>query len=452
MPDISELLRLGMMNRQAPMQAVDQLGTTLAGMIERRGNSNFMQQATKYFMDAENVTPDAIKQFMSYYPNVDPQEVLKIAGSVAAQKKSQRIKDLGSTIMKAAAENGGSLPEEKFSDIFKNANGEDLQEVMSIMQAFKKAHPDVKWEKLSPGETAHQTIGGKPTGQTLKGEAKPEDEPKTAYSAIRKELKGTINPETGKVYTEQEIAKAAQKPDRPDNAHNVQELFSADGKTAQKFQYNPETKRYDIPVGGKYPVKSQVPNVNIMPGQPQQTQFIDAATGNPLIFDRKSGTYKIASVEGGAMPSPRLENPSATERERTANLSTIQDQLKRVQKSYKPEYVGIVSGRAGAVTQLVDSKEAEFRQIIQDVKDSLLRARSGAQINEQEYARLAKLVPSFNDSEAQFKGKMTAFETTLNKIATERSKAQQQGGVYIRGKGANVKEMSNEQLLKELGL
>lgn len=174
MPDISELLRLGMMNRQAPMQAVDQLGTTLSGIISDRGRNSFAQQATKYFMDAEAVTPDAIKQFMSYYPNVDPQEVLKIAGGVASQKKAQRIKDLGSTIMKIAAENGGTLPEDKFADIFKNANGEDLQEVMTVMREFKKKHPEVKWEKLSQGETAHQTIGGKPTGQTLKGEAKPE--------------------------------------------------------------------------------------------------------------------------------------------------------------------------------------------------------------------------------------------------------------------------------------
>jgi hypothetical protein len=175
MPDISELLRLGMMNRQAPMQAVDQLGTTLSGIISDRGRNSFAQQATKYFMDAEAVTPDAIKQFMGYYPNVDPQEVLKIAGGVASQKKAQRIKDLGSTIMKIAAENGGTLPEDKFADIFKNANGEDLQEVMTVMREFKRAHPEVKWEKLSQGETAHQTIGGKPTGQTLKGEAKTEE-------------------------------------------------------------------------------------------------------------------------------------------------------------------------------------------------------------------------------------------------------------------------------------
>ena len=51
-----------------------------------------------------------------------------------------------------------------------------------------------------------------------------------------------------------------------DAAHNVQEIPSPDGKTAQKFQYNSETKRYDIPVGAPYKVKSQVQSINVQSG------------------------------------------------------------------------------------------------------------------------------------------------------------------------------------------
>jgi len=173
-------------------------------------------------------------------------------------------------------------------------------------------------------------------------------------------------------------------------------------------------------------------NPNALGGMPQQTQFVDPVSQQPMIFDRTTGTYKIAPVQGGVV-APRPVNLSAGEREKTAGLEVINNQLERIEKAYKPQYVGLVSGPAGAVTQLSNPKEAEFRQIILDVKDSLLRARSGAQINEQEYARLAKLVPDFNDSEAQFKGKMTAFKTTINNLISERQQAQRKGGVYLRG-------------------
>lgn len=173
-------------------------------------------------------------------------------------------------------------------------------------------------------------------------------------------------------------------------------------------------------------------------GKPQQSMFVDPETQQPLIFDPKEGTYKIAPVQGGGAVSPRMVNPSAGEREKTAAFSVLKDQLQRIKDTYKSKYVGLVAGQVGRVTQWKDSDEAGFRQVILDVKDSLLRARSGAQINEQEYERLAKLVPDFTDSEKQFSGKMKSFETTINAIMGEREKAQKKGGVFIRGVGQRV--------------
>jgi hypothetical protein len=252
-----------MMNRQAPMQAVDQLGTTLSGIISDRGRNSFAQQATKYFMDAEAVTPDAIKQFMSYYPNVDPQEVLKIAGGVASQKKAQRIKDLGSTIMKIAAENGGTLPEDKFADIFKNANGEDLQEVMTVMREFKRAHPEVKWEKLSQGETAHQTIGGKPTGQTLKGEAKAEvnnvemtsPDRKTKVKVKESEVKAYED----KGYMRGEPTALDSKSEEPYKAGHVQQFDVGDRIVYKKYLGNGEWEDIKGVGGPRYKPTSGAP-------------------------------------------------------------------------------------------------------------------------------------------------------------------------------------------------
>lgn len=173
-------------------------------------------------------------------------------------------------------------------------------------------------------------------------------------------------------------------------------------------------------------------------GKVQQSVFTDPADGTPLVFDPKTQTYKRATLEGSGAVAPRPVNPSAGEREKTASFSVLRDQLKRIKEAYQPRYVGLVSGQMGRVTQWTDENEAAFRQIVLDVKDSLLRARSGAQINEQEYARLAKLVPDFTDSEPQFAGKMKSFEATFEAIARERERAQKGGGVYLRGTPARV--------------
>lgn len=188
--------------------------------------------------------------------------------------------------------------------------------------------------------------------------------------------------------------------------------------------------------------------------QPQQSQFTDPNTGNPLVFDRKSGTYKVAPVEGGGGVAPRPVNPSAGEREKTASLASLLNQVDRIDPNkegtlYKPEYVGLVQGQTGRLTQLADEDEAAFRQVTLDVKDVLLRARSGAQINEQEYARLAKLIPSPGDTEAKYKGKLKAFRTTLETIISEREKAQRGGGVKLKTQGSTGKPKTAEDYLKK---
>jgi hypothetical protein len=195
------------------------------------------------------------------------------------------------------------------------------------------------------------------------------------------------------------------------------------------------------PVGKPYTNTEGVANVRVQAGfAPQQAPFVDPATGAPMTFDKSTGSYSVAPVVGGGGVAPRPVNPSAAEREKTAQIDVIRDQLTRIKESYKPQYVGLLSGQVGRITQWANPDEAAFRQIILDVKDSLLRARSGAQINEQEYARLAKLVPDMTDSEPQFAGKMKSFERTLNTLAETRASTQQKGGVASRGNKTTVLE------------
>lgn len=74
------------------------------------------------------------------------------------------------------------------------------------------------------------------------------------------------------IYQHDLNTKAALLVNKPDNSHQVQEVVSPDGRRAQKLQYNPQTRRYDIPLGQPYLVKSQVPNVNVhVAGNPKGT-------------------------------------------------------------------------------------------------------------------------------------------------------------------------------------
>jgi hypothetical protein len=93
---------------------------------------------------------------------------------------------------------------------------------------------------------------------------------------------------------------------RAANAHQVQELTSPDGKSAQKFQWNPESQRYDIPLGPPYTVKSQVPRANA----PQQNQVDILAAG---ILDGSidpNAISKRGNLQGSVWAKVKEINPS----------------------------------------------------------------------------------------------------------------------------------------------
>ena len=192
-----------------------------------------------------------------------------------------------------------------------------------------------------------------------------------------------------------------------------------------------------VKIGEPYTNTEGVANVRIQAAlaAPQQTALVDPITGQPLVFDKKTSTYRVAPVAGGGGIAPRPVHPSAAEREKTSGLETIKSQLGIIKETFNehPEFVGVISGQWGRVSQLWTEDEAAFRQKILDVKDALLRARSGAQINEQEYKRLSKLVPDMGDSDTMFKGKMKSFEQSLDLMIGNRVEAQRKGGVYVEG-------------------
>jgi hypothetical protein len=108
------------------------------------------------------------------------------------------------------------------------------------------------------------------------------------------------------------------------------------------------------------------------------------------------------------------------------NLYAAKQQLDNIDQKFNKDYLGPLKGtdtafaarrRVGtAIGAPLGDNETSFRQSLADVKDQLLRARSGAQINEQEYQRLANMLPAATDEEKVFKAGMGRFRDQLQQI------------------------------------
>jgi hypothetical protein len=83
-----------------------------------------------------------------------------------------------------------------------------------------------------------------------------------------------------------------------ETGHNVTDITSPDGKTAQKMQYNPQTKRYDIPVGTPYPVQSKATNVttNVNVG-PKSMEKLGEEMSKSLVDERKDVMGSVKALD-----------------------------------------------------------------------------------------------------------------------------------------------------------
>jgi len=138
-------------------------------------------------------------------------------------------------------------------------------------------------------------------------------------------------------------------------------------------------------------------------------------------------------ISGSVNTSPRVAPTiPASESDKLADLNSMKEALGVVRNNYDPSFVGPYDARMQTAKQTTGfgatTRGALFSQSVQDIKDRLLRARSGAQINEQEYRRLVALVPDQYKSEVDFLAKMDRFDQVLNStIASKRQELMRAG-------------------------
>lgn len=160
--------------------------------------------------------------------------------------------------------------------------------------------------------------------------------------------------------------------------------------------------------------------------------------GEQVIFNHRTGEYTTTS--GAPAVLPQIKTLPAAESEQSGSLDTISTQLETIKSSFKPEFTGAVEGRLGKVAQVVDvpqlglgasPERAQFLANVSSIRDQLLRARSGAQINEQEYKRLVQELPDENKSDVDFMAKLANFERVFNEIKANRQAAFQTSGYRV---------------------
>lgn len=145
-------------------------------------------------------------------------------------------------------------------------------------------------------------------------------------------------------------------------------------------------------------------------------------------FQTPDGPKFMRESEGAAkgyVPTNIRETrvPNASEREQLAADVGLLNQVNRVRDAFKPEFVGLVAGRVGAVEQAIGTTqkgEAGFRGQVSAIRNQILKMRSGGAVTDGEAARLLEELPVVNDPPSTFRAKLDEFENTFRTLAVTR--------------------------------
>lgn len=143
-----------------------------------------------------------------------------------------------------------------------------------------------------------------------------------------------------------------------------------------------------------------------------------------------AGTFKPDDKDGGKKYKPA----PAGEIDKIAALSSLEASAAEAKKLFKPSYVGPVMGRVGSVKEQfvnLPTDQVKFYSWVNDAKDALLRARSGAQINEQEYARLVKFLPTSELPPKNFKARMERYIEQMAILKKEKIRTLESQGYSV---------------------
>lgn len=152
-----------------------------------------------------------------------------------------------------------------------------------------------------------------------------------------------------------------------------------------------------------------------------------SADGKMYMFNAKSGRMvPVPEVEGQQLLRPL----TAGEKKDHGALETLLEDVGTVEQLVSdPKMLASIGPVQGRLTRLrratvgTSPEEATLLRLTENMADQLLRARSGAQINESEFRRLRPLVPSVNDPDVNFPVALGLFRSELERTLKNRFRA-----------------------------
>jgi hypothetical protein len=158
-----------------------------------------------------------------------------------------------------------------------------------------------------------------------------------------------------------------------------------------------------------------------------QKKYVELNTPPIYTFPQTNQGIVPGNVRTGEMgpPSgygkPMPENTIVAQQQ----IGTLYEILDKVSKTYNANYVGPIYGRAGQIESEwinVPKDQASFYAYNAQINNTLVYLLSGKQINEEEYKRLKKQMPSPELPQNTYEARMENFRTTLDSIIAERAK------------------------------
>ena len=213
----------------------------------------------------------------------------------------------------------------------------------------------------------------------------------------------------------------------------VTELYDAQGKltaTKRAPRYKPAAP------GGQEPVA--------------QTTFVDAETGKPLVFDKKTGSYRVANVEGGVAPKPVAMSPEQATR--AQQFETIVTNIPKIRDMVLDKNGNIISKLDIANSQVGTwgTKGREIRQAVKRTVEQALRIATGAAAPDSEVKNYTDMyAPQVGDTKEMIAEKFKALETfaegTRAKFNVGRSPQAINQGKGASGKGGKQLDQNTAQ-------
>jgi hypothetical protein len=222
--------------------------------------------------------------------------------------------------------------------------------------------------------------------------------------------------------------------EKGDTAHGVVEVPSSDGTSARKMQYNPETKRYDIPVGPAYKVRSQVMNINTNTASDAEIEVMASLLAEGKI--NPGDVSKRGSIAPKVFKRAQELNPALDPRGAAADNAGYQATIQLQEKQY---------GQMGSFVKNMDKQIDRVKDISKELKSFDTRL-----LNVPLRAVRGRIAGS--PAQAKYDMYITEIENEIGKLATGSAASISELSVGAQEKWAKIhdKNLSISDMIKLL--